>query len=471
MLARILATAEVADDFAYLARTPAKASRSALEKAGLKPDDIDLWEINEAFASVAINSVRMLGIDEDKVNVNGGAIALGHPIGASGARILTTLIYELRRRGGGRGCRGDLLGRRPGRRGDRRGQRLVEPSWPRGALSVRGPRRLHRSGADRQPARRRARRRRSRRRAHGGVRARDAALRDDASCRPASDDGADYRNRIFTVAGEIPFAGHPSLGTAVAVADARGEREASYVQQTGAGLQPVDVRMENDHAWASMLQEPAEFGPEVDPHDVVAAVGLVIGEAHRELTPQVVSTGLPTLIAPVLKVTCVSAAKPDFELVDALAEKYGAPNLYLVCLQDEGKARARMFTRAVEGGEDSATGSAAGPLCAYLADRGRGHRVEITQGVEMRRPSRLLAEMHRRPPARRRLRGEDHRRRSPALTRGRLLRPRPHVDGGLERLPLRPRDVQGGADDRAARSRAMRSTRSGSGSRARPTRP
>jgi acetyl-CoA C-acetyltransferase len=103
VLARIIATAEVADDFAYLARTPANASLKALAKAGLGPKDIDLWEINEAFASVAINSVRMLGIDEDRVNVNGGAIALGHPIGASGARILTTLIYELRRRGGGRG--------------------------------------------------------------------------------------------------------------------------------------------------------------------------------------------------------------------------------------------------------------------------------------------------------------------------------------------------------------------------------
>ena len=57
----------------------------ALEKAGLKTDDIDLWEINEAFASVTLNSIRMLGIDEDKVNVNGGAVALGHPIGASGA--------------------------------------------------------------------------------------------------------------------------------------------------------------------------------------------------------------------------------------------------------------------------------------------------------------------------------------------------------------------------------------------------
>jgi acetyl-CoA C-acetyltransferase len=103
-LARILASAEVADDFAYLARTPAKAAKLALERAGLKADDVDLWEINEAFASVAINSVRVLGIDDEKVNVNGGAIALGHPIGASGARILTTLVYELRRRGGGIGC-------------------------------------------------------------------------------------------------------------------------------------------------------------------------------------------------------------------------------------------------------------------------------------------------------------------------------------------------------------------------------
>ena len=100
---RIVASAEVADDFAYLARTPAKAAKLALEKAGLKADEIDLWEINEAFASVAINSVRMLGIDDERVNVNGGAIALGHPIGASGARILMTLVHELRRRGGGLG--------------------------------------------------------------------------------------------------------------------------------------------------------------------------------------------------------------------------------------------------------------------------------------------------------------------------------------------------------------------------------
>jgi acetyl-CoA C-acetyltransferase len=103
-LATIVAHAQVADDFPYLARTPANAAKKALEKAGLKVDDIDLWEINEAFASVTLNSMRMLGLDEDKVNVNGGAVALGHPIGASGARILGSLVLELRRRGGGLGC-------------------------------------------------------------------------------------------------------------------------------------------------------------------------------------------------------------------------------------------------------------------------------------------------------------------------------------------------------------------------------
>jgi acetyl-CoA C-acetyltransferase len=103
ILATVVTQAQVADDFPYLARTPANATKLALEKAGLKVDDIDLFEINEAFASVALNSMRMLEVPEDKVNVNGGAIALGHPIGASGARILMTLVNELRRRGGGLG--------------------------------------------------------------------------------------------------------------------------------------------------------------------------------------------------------------------------------------------------------------------------------------------------------------------------------------------------------------------------------
>jgi acetyl-CoA C-acetyltransferase len=103
-LAEVVAHAQSANDFAYLATTPARAAMKALEKAGLQPGDIDLWEINEAFASVTLHSIRMLGIDEDRVNVNGGAVALGHPVGASGARILGALVHELRRRGGGYGC-------------------------------------------------------------------------------------------------------------------------------------------------------------------------------------------------------------------------------------------------------------------------------------------------------------------------------------------------------------------------------
>ncbi len=102
-LARILAQGYVADDFAYLARTPAKAGQAALAKAGKSIDDVARIEINEAFASVAKNSTRMLGADEAIVNVNGGAIALGHPIGASGARIVGTMVNELRRNGGGLG--------------------------------------------------------------------------------------------------------------------------------------------------------------------------------------------------------------------------------------------------------------------------------------------------------------------------------------------------------------------------------
>jgi acetyl-CoA C-acetyltransferase len=102
-LARVLSYGMVGDDFAYLAKTPANAAKQALEKIGKSPAEVDLWEINEAFASVALNSVRMLGVDEDKVNVNGGAIALGHPIGASGSRIVGALVHELQRRGGGLG--------------------------------------------------------------------------------------------------------------------------------------------------------------------------------------------------------------------------------------------------------------------------------------------------------------------------------------------------------------------------------
>ncbi|MEK6228676.1 MAG: thiolase family protein [Actinomycetota bacterium] len=98
-LARLVSSAPAGVDPAYMGIGPVPSSRKALERAGLTIDDIDLVEINEAFASQALASARELGIDHDKLNVNGGAIALGHPLGMSGARLVGTLAYELRRRG------------------------------------------------------------------------------------------------------------------------------------------------------------------------------------------------------------------------------------------------------------------------------------------------------------------------------------------------------------------------------------
>ena len=103
VLATIVAQAYVADEFAYLARTPAKAGTKALDKAGKTIGDVDRVELNEAFSSVVVHSAELLGADPERVNVNGGAVALGHPIGASGARILATMVHELRRNGGGLG--------------------------------------------------------------------------------------------------------------------------------------------------------------------------------------------------------------------------------------------------------------------------------------------------------------------------------------------------------------------------------
>ena len=102
-LATIVAQGYVADEFAWLARTPANAGAQALEKAGKSIGDVKRVEVNEAFSSVALNSVKMLGADPETANVNGGAVALGHPIGASGGRILGTMVHELRRNGGGLG--------------------------------------------------------------------------------------------------------------------------------------------------------------------------------------------------------------------------------------------------------------------------------------------------------------------------------------------------------------------------------
>jgi trans-2,3-dihydro-3-hydroxyanthranilate isomerase len=204
-----------------------------------------------------------------------------------------------------------------------------------------------------------------------------------------SSDVADYRNRIWTPAEEIPFAGHPSLGTAVAVALERGEDEVEYRQQTHAGIQPVRVERDGDRAHASVLQEPAQFGEEVDPAAILAAIGLGPEHAHPWLPPQHVSTGLATLVAPLASADAVRRARKDQAAVAALAD--GTFNLYL-CALDGDSARARSFPSELEG-EDPATGSAAGPLLAYANLRTGAERLDIVQGVEMGRPSRLLAQM------------------------------------------------------------------------------
>jgi len=101
--ARVVATANVGDDPTLMLNAPVPAAKKVLAKAGLKPDDIDLWEVNEAFAVVVEKFIRDLRLNRDKINVNGGAIALGHPIGATGAVLIGTVVDELERRGAKRG--------------------------------------------------------------------------------------------------------------------------------------------------------------------------------------------------------------------------------------------------------------------------------------------------------------------------------------------------------------------------------
>lgn len=98
-LAEIVSHGMSAERYAWLHTVPALAMQRALDRGGLRAEDLDLVEINEAFASVALNATRMLCLDEERVNVNGGAVALGHPIGASGTRLALTLAHEMRRRG------------------------------------------------------------------------------------------------------------------------------------------------------------------------------------------------------------------------------------------------------------------------------------------------------------------------------------------------------------------------------------
>jgi acetyl-CoA acetyltransferase family protein len=109
-LARLVSWAVVGVEPELMGLGPAPAARAALEKAGLSKDDVDLWEINEAFAGQILGVVRELGLDREKLNVNGGAIALGHPLAASGTRLTLTLAKELRRRGARYGLAGACIG-------------------------------------------------------------------------------------------------------------------------------------------------------------------------------------------------------------------------------------------------------------------------------------------------------------------------------------------------------------------------
>ena len=219
--------------------------------------------------------------------------------------------------------------------------------------------------------------------------ARETRLSETTYVQTASAAGADYRNRIWTMAGELPFAGHPSLGTAVAVARARGEKDAAYVQQTPAGLQPIEVRRDGDAARASMLQEAPDFGPTVSAADVLAAAGLGETDLDPAYEPQVVSTGVPHVIAAVRDRSVLAAAAPGAARLQALLEPSGAIVLYLAVTYGE-VAYARGFFLGPGGIiEDPATGSAAGPLLVYLREHGDPDELTVHQGIEMGRPSRI----------------------------------------------------------------------------------
>jgi trans-2,3-dihydro-3-hydroxyanthranilate isomerase len=220
--------------------------------------------------------------------------------------------------------------------------------------------------------------------------ARETHFSETSYVQAATVGGADYRNRIWMPSGEIPFAGHPSLGVAAAVARAHGEATVTYTQQTGSGLQPIEVEDHDGIVRASMLQDPAWFGPELDGAEVFQAVGLHGDDGHPELPCQVLSTGLIHVIAPVRDETVLARVRPDPERLAALLRPHDAVCLYLAATDpDAGAARARSLIDDGKGGEDPATGSAAGPLCAYLAQRTGTLRLTITQGVEMGRGSRI----------------------------------------------------------------------------------
>jgi trans-2,3-dihydro-3-hydroxyanthranilate isomerase len=222
--------------------------------------------------------------------------------------------------------------------------------------------------------------------------ARETRLSETSFVQTATEAGADYRNRIWMTTRELPFAGHPSIGVAVAVARSRGERSVSYVQQTGAGLQAIDVELGDDVARASMLQEPAAFGAEVEASLALRTLGLGPDEAAPELPPQVVATGLAHLMVPVRSAAALDRVAPDGAALRALLDEHGCTCAYLAHLDGEAASARSFFLDGATVLEDPATGSAAGPLMAYAHDRTGVARLAIDQGVAMGRASRLLCE-------------------------------------------------------------------------------
>jgi trans-2,3-dihydro-3-hydroxyanthranilate isomerase len=225
--------------------------------------------------------------------------------------------------------------------------------------------------------------------------ARETAQSETTFVQTATVDGADYRNRIFTMDEEIRFAGHPSLGTAVAVARAQGVSEARYTQQTVAGVQPVEVELRGDVAHASMLQEPARFGDAIEAAPVLGALGLGPADAHPELPVQPVSTGIFHLMVPVRDRVALERARPNLQRVEAIEAQTDTMILYMFVADDDVEpVRARGFLAERHHVlEDPATGSAAGPLCAYLHRHTGRSSATVVQGVELGRPSRLETAM------------------------------------------------------------------------------
>jgi trans-2,3-dihydro-3-hydroxyanthranilate isomerase len=210
----------------------------------------------------------------------------------------------------------------------------------------------------------------------------------------AAETGADYRNRIWTIAGEVPFAGHPSLGTAVAVAIGRGLGETTFTQETGVGLQRVDVAGEGDAWRASVLQEPAEFGEVHGRARTAALLGLEESQLHPDYSVQMVSTGFPTLLVPLRDEAALATVVPHRAEFEKFEFGDLAVNVYPFVFDVPSRiARSRCFALDLGDFEDPATGSAAGPLVAYLQDILDIDRIEVRQGVEMGRPSLIEARM------------------------------------------------------------------------------